>query len=281
MTPTVTLTLDLATARLSDSVRATLAIEGSAPLIVSAPKDVLAGPAAEAWRVRPAGPAATEKLSGDRERWVQAYRLDPYVPGDAVPVAFAPFEVSAGGGPVERIEPTPQVVHVQTALNDPKAADARPITGVEDPPPAHGVDGTPVVFVVAVAGVLLLSVAAAFRRRKRQPAPPTPAAWAGGEFARLELELAAETITPAAFAERLADVLRTFLERRDGLPATKRTTGELSVAESPTAGGVVPVLERCDLAKFAAAPPTAVECQDLLGRARAVITREGAADVGT
>jgi hypothetical protein len=222
-----------------------------------------------------------EKLPGDRERWVQAYRLDPYVPGDAVPVAFAPFEVSAGGGPVERIEPTPQTVHVQTALKDPKAADARPITGVEDPPPAPAGDGTPVVFAVAAAGVLLLAVAAVFRGRKRQPAPPTPAAWADGEFARLEKALAADTIPPAAFAERLADVLRTFLERRDGLPATKRTTGELSATESAAAGGVVPVLERCDLAKFAAARPTAEECQDLLARARAVVNREGAADVGT
>jgi hypothetical protein len=79
----------------------------------------------------------------------------------------------------------------------------------------------------------------------------------------------------------LADVLRTFVERRYGLPATKRTTGELSAAESAVAGGVVPVLERCDLAKFAAAPPTADECRELLARARAVVASGGNADGGT
>src|SRR2546430_11310043 len=50
----------------------------------------------------------------------------------------SPFEVAAGGGPAERVEAAPQTVRVTTALKDPKPADARPVTGVEELPPAPG-----------------------------------------------------------------------------------------------------------------------------------------------
>src|SRR5437764_3781887 len=156
---TASLTLDRTAVPLSEPVRATVTVEGPAPLVVAAPPDVLAGASAEAWRVRPAGSASTEQLPGGRERWTQAYRLDPYVPGEAVPVAFAPFEVTAGGGPAERVEVAPQAVRVTTALKDPKAADARPVTGVEEPPPAPAAGGWPAGLIVAVAAVVLLAVA--------------------------------------------------------------------------------------------------------------------------
>lgn len=280
MTPaaTATLTLDRTSASLSDAVRATVAVEGPAPLVVAAPKEPLAGAAAEAWRIRPAGPAAVEKLPGGRERWAQTYRLDPYVPGDAVPVAFAPFEVAAGAGPAARVEVPPQTVAVRTGVKDPKPADARPITGVEDPPagPAAG-GGWPVVPAVSVAAVVLLVVAAVLVRRKRAPTPPAPAEWAGRELAAIEADLAAGRLAPADLADRLAAAVRGFLERRYGVPATRRTTGELAAAEPTPPGGAVPVdavrpvLERCDLAKFAGRPPSPDECRELLAQARAAI----------
>jgi len=277
-----TLTLDRTAVSLSESVRATVAVEGPAPLVVAAPEEPLAGAAAEAWRVRPAGPAAVEQLPGGRERWVRAYRLDPYVPGDAVPVAFAPFEVAAGGGPGERVELPPQTASVRTGLKDPKAADARPVTGVEDPPPGPpGPGWWAVVPVVSVVGAALLVVAAVLARRKKQPPQTTPAEWVGQEFAALEKELDAGGLTPAAFAERLATAVRGFVERRYGVPATRRTTGELAAAGPPPAGGVVPVdavrpvLERCDLAKFAGRPPTPAECRELLAQARAAVATGG------
>jgi hypothetical protein len=280
MTPSVaaTLTLDRTSAGLSDSVRATVSFEGPAPLVVAAPKDPLAGAAAEAWRVRPAGPAAVEKLPDGRERWAQVYRLDPYVPGDAVPVAFAPFEVAAGGGPGERVEVRPQTVTVRTGLKDPKPADARPVTGVEDPP-AGPVDtgGWAIVPAVSVAAVLLLAVATVLVRRKRPLPPPTPGEWVGREFTAIEQELMASRLAPAEFADRLATAVRGFVERQYGVPATRRTTGELAAAEPLRPGGVVPVdavrplLERCDLAKFAGRPPTPEECQELLAKARVAV----------
>src|SRR5437764_3058020 len=104
---TASLTLDRTAVPLSEPVRATVTVEGPAPLVVAAPPDLLAGASAEAWRVRPAGPAGTEQLPGGRERWTQAYRLDPYVPGEAVAGAVAPVAGGGGGGPAGRVRGGP------------------------------------------------------------------------------------------------------------------------------------------------------------------------------
>jgi hypothetical protein len=279
MTPTAVLTLDRNAVPLSESVRATVAVEGPAPLVVAAPKELLAGGSAEAWRVRPAGPAAVEQLPGGRERWVQAYRLDPYVPGEKVPVAFAPFEVTAGGGPAVRLTVEPRDVHVSTALKEPKAADARPVTGIEElpPVPAGGSELTAAAGVVGALFVASLAVVLWMRRRFRSPVV-TPADWANHEFADLADRLAAGTITPERFAERLAAAVRTFTQRRYGLPATRMTTAELAAAEPAPPADVLPILERCDLAKFAGLEPTADECREMLAAARTVIAAGGAVD---
>jgi hypothetical protein len=273
--PTGTLTLDRDAARLSDTVRATVTVEGAAPLVVTPPAEVLAGDTAAAWAVTPDGPAAVEPLPGGRERWVQAYRLSPFLPGDGLAVRFAPFPVAAGGANAEVAFPERSVT-VRTAITDPKPADARPITGVEDPPgpPAGGAGVLGVVPVVSVAAAVLLIVGAAVARRRRKPVPPTPAAWAEAALAAAEKELEAETIPPALFADRLADVLRGYVERRYGLPATRRTTGELLAAAGADlpADAVRAVLEWADLAKFAGRVPAADECRRRAADARAVWT---------
>jgi hypothetical protein len=272
MTPTAVLTLDRTTVSLSESLRATITVEGAAPLVVSAPKDVLTGAAAEAWRVRPAGPATVEQLPGGRERWLQAYRLDPYVPGEAVPAAFAPFEVTAGGGPAVRLTVDAREVRVETAIKQPKAADARPVTGIEELPPVPTTTWDPATALGVAGAVLTLTLAAVLwtRRRFRNPAV-SPADWANRELDTLGERLAAATITPGLFAERLAVVVRAFLQRRSGVPATRMTTAELAAADPPLPGDVVLVLERCDLAKFAGQEPTAEECRELLERIRNVV----------
>ena len=245
---------------------------------MAAPKNLLAGSSAEAWQVRPAGPATVEQLPGGRERWVQVYRLDPYVPGDAVPVAFAPFEVAAGGGAASNQEIAPQNVRVETSLKNPKAIDARPITGIEELPPVTASGEWPVgIVLAAVIAAILAAVLLIVRRHRRIPPPLTASAWADREFTSLERDLAAETIAPTAVAERLAGVVRGYVERRYGVPATRRTTAELAtVQEAPEeildrVEAVRAILDRCDLAKFAGQEPTAEECRELLNAARALI----------
>jgi hypothetical protein len=282
MTPAATLTLDRTAVPLSESVRATVSIEGPAPLVVAAPKGLLAGASAEAWRVRPAGLAAVEQLPGGRERWVQVYRLDPYVPGKEVPVAFAPFEVAAGGGPAARVTVGEKAVAVSTALKEPKAADARPVTGIEElpPVPAGGPDLATAAGVVGALFVAALAVVLWMHRRFRSPVV-TPADRASHELTALADRLAAGAIAPAAFADHLAAAVRTFVQRRYGVAATRMTTAELAAAEPAPPAGVLPVLERCDLAKFAGREPTADECRELLEQCRAVVAAGGTVDGGT
>src|SRR5439155_94444 len=70
-----------------------LTVEGPAPLRVELPKQVLAPETERDWKIQPAGPAAVAPLPGGRERWAQAFRLDPYVAGE-FRVEFAPVKVN-------------------------------------------------------------------------------------------------------------------------------------------------------------------------------------------
>lgn len=276
---TATLTLDRTAARLSDTVHATVALEGPGPFVVTPPKELLADESAAAWLAAPAGPAAVTKLPGGRERWEQAYRLSPFQPGDPLPVRFAPFEVAAGGGPAAAVELPPREVTVRTVITEANPADARPVTGIEELPPSPDT-GPPVLGVapvVAVAAVVLLAAAAVILRNRRR-SPPLPAPeWAARELKALEQNLAADRITTAVFAERLADVLRTYVERRFGLPATRQTTAELLATAGPDlpADAVRTVLDRCDLAKFAGRVPDRDESKELLVRSREALVVQG------
>ncbi|MBX9582246.1 MAG: hypothetical protein K2X87_18235, partial [Gemmataceae bacterium] len=114
-------TLDRQSVRLSESVRVTLAVEGPAPLRVDPPADdqaqrLLTPGAAAAWRIRPAGGVTVEDLPGGRQRWTRAYRLDPYLAGDKVPVGFAPVPVAAGGAAAQPVTWPPQEVTVTTTI---------------------------------------------------------------------------------------------------------------------------------------------------------------------
>ena len=271
-------TLDRQTVRLSESVRVTLAVEGPAPLRIDLPAEpqkLLAPETAAAWRIRPAGDVAVEDLPGGRQRWARAYRLDPYVPGDKVPVAFAPVPVAAGGAAAQPVTWPAQEVKVTTTIADAKAEDARPVTGIEELPPVPGPDpgavGWP--FVAGLAAVFGAVVVAVLVRRWRAGPPPLPP----GEWAVRELDrLAREPTGPVA--DRVAAAVRGYVERRHGLPASKRTTAELVEACEGAgwpAEGVERLREllgRCDRARFAPDPPDPAEGAGLIAAARAWVT---------
>lgn len=268
--PQVTLSTkpDRTDLRLADSLRVTFAVEGPAPLRIDPPEPALSAESNPAWRIRPAGPAAVEKLPGDRERWSRVYRLDPYLPADPATITFAPVKVNG----TERNWPE-VTVRVRTNLTTAKAEDARPVTGIEQLPPAP--PGNPDEPGWVVAGFWLVGVAAVLltvlvRRAFRKPPPLPPGEWASAAFDRLERD----GTSGRELADRLADVLRGFVERRFGLPASKLTTAEL-IAEGERAGWAADttaelrtVLERCDRAKFAGETPDEKEAAELLGRAR-------------
>jgi hypothetical protein len=269
---TATATADRTAIRLSDHLRVTFTVEGATPLHVELPKDLLSGEATTAWRIRASGPATTEPLADGRERWSQTYRLDPYLPGD-LRLTFAPASVRAGAAlrPVEPAWPALDV-KVQTALAGARADSARPVTPVEELPAGPPEQPELVGWYVGGATTLLFAAAvlAALRRRWRERRALPPGEWAAAEFDRLERDRPAG----GPFAERLAAVLREYVERRFGVPAPRLTTTELLVeAErgawpADSVAVLREVLERCDRAKFAGEAPEEAEVVQLLQRGR-------------
>jgi hypothetical protein len=254
---------------LSGSIEVALALEGPAPLRVELPKDaekLLAPESANVWQIRPLGPPHSTSLDGNRERWEQHYRFAPFVPGEKVPIIFAPLKVAVGAelNPRDVAFPTKEV-RVQTTLTEAKPENSRPVTGIEElptvPPPPPESFGWQ---FAAILGAIFFSVLVGvlIRKWRAKPPPAPPGQWAAREFARLERDLALERLTNLAAADRLAAILREYIESRHGLAATKRTTAELL---SACTGADWPpertrplgeILDRCDRAKYAADPPT-------------------------
>lgn len=273
---TATVTVDRNKIRLWESVQLTLAVEGPAPMrsAVEFPKQLLTDDADKNWRIRPKGEAEVTPLPGGRERWRQTFRLDPHAPGKPLRVAFAPITVH--GKPFE--PPAAEVTVERTGAEGAPLPESLPVTTVEDlpPPPVKPVAGSRTAVVVsatvAVACAVLFVVTL---RRARRPKPLPPGTRARDALAKLE----AEHLGGADVAERVADILRRFVERRHAIPATKLTTSELYEALSVQGWAVGDsrslreLLDACDLAKFAGAAPDFEGCARLIQGAREWLNR--------
>ena len=266
---------------LSGSTQLTLAIEGTAPLRVELPKNVeklLTRESATVWHIKPHGDAKLISLAGGRERWEQTFRLSPFVPGEKVTVAFAPIHVTMGAelNPQDVTFPSKEV-RVQSAIAEAKSEDARPVTSIEELPklPAVHSESTVWWFLTCLGAVFAtVLVFALIRKSRKKPEPVPPGDWAARELDKLERDHALERIAGLQAADRLAAILREFIERRHGLSASKHTTpellGECVQAKWPAEriGALREVLERCDRAKYANEAPHLDEMLALIGRSR-------------
>ncbi len=269
------ITQDQKKIRLSESVRVTLTIEGPAPLRVELPKPLLSPESDRDWKIQPLATATVTPAGAKREKWSQAFRLDPYVAGEWY-VQFAPLKVNNR----ETVGPGCEV-QVNSTIGEAKAEAARPVTPIEElptPPPIR-TDSVAVWWWVTGALVVLVVAGVGWRLR-RKPAPIAPGDWATAAFARLERD----GVGGAALVERVATVLREFIDRRFGIPASRLTTPEL-LAAAEQAGRPVEetdalrrVLDRCDRAKFAGDVPDDNGCRDLLAGARQWVHDVCAAD---
>jgi hypothetical protein len=249
---------------LAQSVRVTLAIEGPAPLRVDLPKTLLTADANTAWRIRPDPPASKPevKTAGPgRERWQQTYRLDPYLPSDALRASFNPVTVNG-----QQVTWDPVTVKVTKTVGDVATTPPRPPTGTEEPPPPpEKTDhNTFPVWAAVMVGLACVAVVGAivFRARKAKPVPPHE--WALARLAKLENKNGAEAV------EQIAATLRSFVERRFAIPATKLTTAELTAAALDQGWPVEQteplrtILDECDRAKFAGDLPDEDGCRRLV-----------------
>jgi len=268
---------------LSGSTQLALALEGPSPMRIDLPNEpesLLTHDSATVWQIRPLGSPKITPLEAGRERWEQSFRLNPFLPGDKLTIAFAPLKVFVGGqlNSQEIVFPSKEV-RVQTTIADARADSARPVTGIEEvpkvePPPPESIGWQFAAMLAGIFAVVLLLVVVRKSQAKPPPLPPTE--WAQRELDRLELDIAMKRITPLQAADRLALIVREFIEMRFGLQATKLTTAELimEIAASWSTDQVEllrEVLERCDRAKFAADSPEDQEAQHLMKGARRIV----------
>jgi hypothetical protein len=257
--------------QLSESVHAVVVIAAPSPLRVEPPKQLLVNESDRDWRIKPVGRAVLLPLFGlpGWECWVQKYRLDPYVTGAALHIEFAPLKVNG-----KEVAPTGLEITVLSSLSEIKPDSARPVTGIEELPPPPVVErSSPLWWILAVSGLVVVGVAV--WRMRGQPKPIPPGEWATMAFDRLERE----GTTGAALVDSVALVLRGFIDRRFGIAAPRLTTTELLIA-AEQAGWSVEVseslgrlLEICDRAKFAGDVPDNDGSRDLLAGGRDWVNR--------
>lgn len=252
--------------RLSEPLRVTLRVMGAAPLRVELADPVLAPESHAEWNIQPVGAAQVTVRDGAAAEWVQTFRLDLYVPGSSKTILFAPIRVNGRDIPGPACE-----VVVEPPSMEARPESAIPVTGVEPVPPAPvPVGGKSRVWWVAGALLAVLAAAAVALRTKRRKKPVPPREWAVDSFAQLERS----PVTGIARADSVSAIVRGFIERRFGIPATRLTTQEL-LAAAMEAGWPVEesdplrrLLDDCDRAKFAGDIPDDDGCRDLLARGR-------------
>jgi len=263
---------------LGETATLTLALEGLAPLRVEMPAELdklLTAKSALMWQIKPLGPARTAPQDAGRERWEQSFRMSPFFHGERVSLAFN--SVLVNGQPLTF---EAQTIRVRRTIEEANAEKAVPVTGIETlpaiPPTPPDASGWP--FVAGLAFAFAAVVVFALLRKKKAASPALPPnEWAVRELDRLERDHALERVDSRLATDRLAALLREYVERRFAVAAPRLTTAELHAAavasEWPAdrANPLRDLLAVCDRAKFAGEPPDAAGLLALLGAARAWI----------
>jgi hypothetical protein len=250
--------------RLSDTVEVTLTATGAAPVRVELPKELLEPASAVAWQITPVRGAT----STDGTTWVQTFRLSPFVPGEELAVKFNPIKVNG-----TEVTPDSLTLRVETALRNPTAADARPVTGIE-PLPAPPEADPPLILagVTLIAALVAVLVGVLVAARKRRTKPLVPGEWVRERIGTLQTNRLSGRLTEAEFVECLARAFRDYLSRRFGLSTEPMTTAELIASadwvwDAEARTGVEDLLTACDAVKFAGKRPSATDCDALAEQA--------------
>lgn len=203
-----------------------------------------------------------------------------------------PVEVAfVSGGDTTRVASPSALVRVRQLVPGPEAEPEPPA------PPFPFPSTLPVWIALGVVGAAVAALAfwgirRLLRRPSREASRPRPAPYpeATSRLDALATDLPApEAAQPWLFT--LADALRTYVERRLGVPAKEMTTRELDAAlasrlPDETRRTLRNVLRVCDRGKFADLRPGAEAAQEVLASARAAVEsaeatvreREAAAD---
>jgi len=142
------------------------------------------------------------------------------------------------------------------------------------PPVDYSLISPWLIFATTFVALSLLGVVIWwFARRRKLPLPPKlPRDIALEEIERIRHEI--ETVSAYEFSIRVSDIMRRYVTRQYGLPATRQTSIEFLTAlakASPFSTDEKSLLEdflsRCDLIKFARYEATSADSQLLLDEA--------------
>ena len=258
-----------AVTRLADPVKVTVRIEGPAPLRIDPPRMPLDEASAQIWRISPDAPATLTTLPDGRQRWTQSYRVDPFIPGEAVPLGFVAYPVYAGiRTSPEKVTPLGLTIRVTVDVTEAKVDHLRPLAELPElpAPPSSGSSHLPGYLGIGVVLVVILGLFAWWvRRRPRVLLDPQV------ELTRALAPLSEDPRPDPDWADDLARAVRRYVGRLAGLDPRPWTTEEL-LARVPAeaAEAVAGVLRNCDAARYAGAPIS--DRAALLDAARALAT---------
>ncbi len=190
------------------------------------------------------------------------------------------FEHELVTGPLE--------IEVRSALTSQDSVfEPRDITGTLTPPgkPLSPLAWAGIVGAVVAVAALLVLLIVWLRRLARRPAPPIlPEVWALRALARLEAAGLIESGRAKQYYYSLSEIVRVYIERKFALAAPEMTTQEFLTTLARNrralpydADRLRDFLEACDLVKYAALAPRAIEAEQALGIARAFIDATAAA----
>ncbi len=259
---------------LSDTIQATLVVEGDKDLEVKWP---LAWPASSPWILVEVSARILDSSAVGRFHTRQTYIVAPREPGKAVPFIFLDVETRDGFNMPRTISFDPIVFTVTTSIASPERDSMRDITGIEEvPSPAVPVQNPWLarlaLVLLPLMAILLLCVRRALRRRQ----PRRAVERALYEWQRLVALKLPDQGRGERFMTLLTLMLRDFLERAYHLPARRRTTAEFLRSipsdcnlSSDDRSFLAQLLERGDTIKFANVAIGVEEC-----RAWADLTRQ-------
>ena len=260
-------TIDRNAIRLSESVRITLSLEGDTPLRVDLPKELLDELSTKAWRLRPHSAAVVEDQPNGHQRWSQSFRVDPYIPGEAIHLGFALVNVQAGTDRESKaISWKSLEVRVTTTVKGDAISEMRGGTGIELLPELTDSPRLfpPWLLAAFLTAFAVMAVVAWIGRRTRN----RQMARSVEQQALTNLDGIPDDATPA-------DILRQYIEARTGLALLHLTTPELLQCLQPRSlPDLQTVLERCDLAKFAGVTPDEKERIELIEMAKRFVTSD-------